>query len=424
MLLIKNGAVLDVNTGKEERKDIFIDEKGVIQSVGGQMAAPEGAQVIDARGLAVVPGLADVHVHFREPGQTQKEDILTGAQAAFAGGFTCVVAMANTSPVCDNLDTLRAIKKKAEQAPIEVLQACAVTKGLSGKELTDFEALFSEGAAGFTDDGVNLTDAGLCKRAMERAHALGAVLSFHEEDRALVIDAGVHFGSQAAEKLGLTGADPSSEECMIARDIALALRTKARVSFQHISSALSVELIWHGKQMGADIWAEVTPHHLSLTQDAVLEHSTLAKMNPPLRTEHDRAALCEGLRDGTIDMVATDHAPHTAEEKGRRFERAPSGIIGLETSFSVCNTALVKTGILDRAQLIRAMSAAPRAFYGLPQVSIAPGQRAQLVLLDWDAPVTYQAYHSKASNSPFTGKPLYGRVAGAVSGVHRIWNNK
>jgi dihydroorotase len=296
------------------------------------------------------------------------------------------------------------------------LQACAVTKGLSGKELTDFSALLAQGAAGFTDDGVNLADMRLVLAAMEQAVKNDTLLSFHEEERSLVLSPGVNAGSRAARELGLPGALPASEEAMVARDIALALRTGARVVFQHISSALSIDLIRAGKQMGAQIYCEVTPHHLSLTEDAVLTHGTLARMNPPLRTETDRAALISALQDGTADMIATDHAPHTAAEKARPFAEAPSGIIGLETAFSVCNTALVQTGKLTPMQLIDKMSVTPAKVYRLPDKSIAVGHRAELVVLDWTREMVYTAYFSKASNSPFTGTPLRGKVVCTVMG--------
>lgn len=240
---------------------------------------------------------------------------MTGAAAAAAGGFTTVVCMANTKPVVDNVETLRYVLEKAKQAPIHVLQACAVTKGLAGKDLTDFAALHAAGAPGFTDDGINLTNARLCQEAMCRAKDLHVPLSFHEEDPNLILSPGVNYGSAAAIQFGVSGAMPASEECMIARDIALALRTGARVAFQHVSSGNSVDLIRVGKQLGADIHAEATPHHLSLTEEAVLEYGVNARMNPPLRTEYDRQKLIAGLQDGTIDMIATDHAPHASEEK-------------------------------------------------------------------------------------------------------------
>ena len=420
MLLIYTAHIMDPYTGLDGLRDILIDDNGMIAKVEKHIDwASSGGSVklIDAKSMTVAPGFVDGHVHFRDPGQTQKEDIQTGAQAAAAGGYTSVVCMANTSPACDNLETLQYVQQQAAAQPlVNILQACAITKGLQGKELTDFETLLAAGAPGFTDDGIPLQDAALVMRAMEKAAACDALLSFHEEAPEFIGSPGINAGSAAAKEFGLAGAKPISEEVMIARDIALALRSGARVVFQHISSALSVSLIRAGKALGAKIYAEVTPHHLALTEDAVLECGTLARMNPPLRTEADRQALIAGLKDGTIDMIATDHAPHTTEEKALPFADAPSGIIGLETAFSVCNTMLVKTGRMTRMQLLTRMSKNPAEIYGLKGKSIEPGNRAELVLLDWDATKTYTEYHSKASNSPFTGKPLRGAVKGVVMG--------
>lgn len=416
MLLLKNGRLMDPYTGLDAERDILIDDGGKIVRVEGQIDAPE-AETLDLTGRTVSPGFVDTHAHFRDPGQTEKEDIFTGARAAAAGGYTTVVCMANTVPVCDSGETLSYILSRAAQVGnVHVLQACAITKGLRGETLTDFAALRDAGAAGFTDDGINLSDAALARRAMEEAARRGVLLSFHEEDPALLGSPGVNRGSKAAAGLGVPGADPRSEEAMVERDLALARETGARVVFQHISSGRSVELIRQAKAAGAAVYCEATPHHLSLTEDAVLEHGTLARMNPPLRTERDRQAIVRGLADGTIDMVATDHAPHTAAEKAREWTKAPSGIIGLETAFSVCNTWLVRTGALTKMQLLEKMSRNPAQIYGLRGKSVTPGNRAELVLLDWEKPVTYREYRSKASNSPYTGMALTGAVYGTVFG--------
>lgn len=416
MLLLKNGHVLDPYTGFDAVRDILIDDDGKIDCIQEQIDAP-GAETLDLADLTVSPGFVDTHVHFRDPGQTEKEDIFTGAGAAAAGGYTTVVCMANTRPACDSEETLSYILSRAAQVQnVNVLQACAITKGLRGEELTDFAALRNAGAAGFTDDGINLSDTALARRAMEEAERCGVLLSFHEEDPALLGSPGVNQGSKAAAGLGVPGADPRSEESMVERDLALARETGARVVFQHISSGRSVELIRKAKAAGAVVYCEATPHHLSLTEDAVLAHGTLARMNPPLRTERDRQAIVNGLADGTIDMVATDHAPHTTAEKAREWKKAPSGIIGLETAFSVCNTWLVRTGALTQMQLLEKMSRNPAQIYGLTGKGIAPGNHAELVLLDWEKPVTYRAYRSRASNSPYTGMALAGAVYGTVFG--------
>lgn len=417
MLLIQNGRVLDPYTNTDEKMNVLIGDDGVIARVAPHIDAPAGCEVYDAAGLTVSPGFVDGHVHFRDPGQTQKEDVLTGAAAAAAGGYATVICMANTLPTCDMPEIIRYVTDKAKDCPVEVLQAGAVTKGLKGQEMTDFAALKAAGAPCLTDDGINLTSAGLCRAAMEQAVALGILLSFHEEEPSLVPSPGVNYGSAAAQQFGVPGAMASAETAMIARDIALALDTGARVLFQHVSSAQSAALIRAGKALGAKIYAEVTPHHLSLTEDDVSAHGTYARMNPPLRKEADRQALIDALADGTIDMIATDHAPHTAEEKAREFAKAPSGITGLETAFSVCNTYLVKTGRLTPMQLIEKMSKAPAEVYGLTGRAVAAGHFARLVLLDWDSEMIYKTYKSKAINTPYTGMPLTGAPRAIVTGA-------
>ena len=417
MLLIRNGRVLDPYTNINAQMDILIGDDGVIRELGPRLDAPAGCAVYDAAGLTVSPGFVDGHVHFRDPGQTEKEDVLTGAAAAAAGGYATVICMANTLPTCDTPEIIRYVTDKAKDCPVEVLQAGAVTKGLKGQELTDFTALQAAGAPCLTDDGINLTNAGLCRAAMEQAAERDILLSFHEEEPSLVPSPGVNFGSAAAQQFGVPGARASAETAMIARDIALALDTGARVLFQHVSSAQSAALIRAGKKLGARIYAEVTPHHISLTEDDVLAHGTYARMNPPLRREADREALIDALADGTIDMIATDHAPHTAEEKAREFAKAPSGITGLETAFSVCNTYLVQTGRLTPMQLVDRMSKAPAEIYGLPGRAVAAGNYARLVLLDWDSRMVYKTYRSKAVNTPYTGMQLTGAPRAIVTGA-------
>lgn len=417
MLLIRNGRVLDPYTNINAQMDILIGDDGVIRELGPRLDAPAGCAVYDAAGLTVSPGFVDGHVHFRDPGQTEKEDVLTGAAAAAAGGYATVICMANTLPTCDTPEIIRYVTDKAKDCPVEVLQAGAVTKGLKGQELTDFAALQAAGAPCLTDDGINLTNAGLCRVAMEQAAERGILLSFHEEEPSLVPSPGVNFGSAAAQQFGVPGARASAETAMIARDIALALDTGARVLFQHVSSAQSAALIRAGKKLGARIYAEVTPHHISLTEDDVLAHGTYARMNPPLRREADREALIDALADGTIDMIATDHAPHTAEEKAREFAKAPSGITGLETAFSVCNTYLVQTGRLTPMQLVDRMSKAPAEIYGLTGRAVAAGNYARLALLDWDSRMVYKTYRSKAVNTPYTGMQLTGAPRAIVTGA-------
>ena len=331
-----------------------------------------------------MPGFIDMHVHLRDPGQEQKETIETGCNAAAHGGYTTILAMPNTKPVVDNLETLSYVQEKGEQTPIHVLQAAAITKGLQGKELVDMEALADAGAAGFTDDGIPLMDEKLLVQAMEQAKALGLPLAFHEEDPALMSEPGVHKG-KVAEQIGYGGAARAAEDVMVARDCMLALHTGASVCIQHISSKNSVELARLAKMLGADVHAEATPHHFTLTEEAVLKYGTLARMNPPLRTEEDRQAIIRGLADGTIDLIATDHAPHSAEEKARSITAAPSGIIGLETSLSLGITELVRPGHLSLLKLLEKMTVNPARLYHLPAGKLL---KERLLILSMGASIT------------------------------------
>ena len=410
MLLIQNVRVLDPYTQMDALCDVLIGDDGVIAQVAEHIDAPAGCTVYDASGLTVSPGFVDGHVHFRDPGQTQKEDVLTGAAAAAAGGYATVICMANTVPTCDTPEIIRYVTDKAKDCPVQVLQAGSVTKGLKGQELTDFDALLEAGAPCLTDDGINLTSAALCRTAMVEAAKRGTLLSFHEEEPSLVPSPGVNYGSEAAKHFGVPGAMASAESAMIGRDIALALDTGARVLFQHVSSAQSVALIRAGKAMGAKIYAEVTPHHLSLTEDDVPAHGTYARMNPPLRKEADRQALIAALADGTIDMVATDHAPHTAEEKAREFAKAPSGITGLETSLALGITSLVKPGHLSLTELMEKMSLNPATLYKLDCGRMEEGAPADFVIFDENEKWVVDSFASKATNSPFLGAELTGRV--------------
>lgn len=410
MILIKNGRVVDPVTNTDGKMDVLL-EGPVIVKVGQELQelqAPD-AQVIDASGLVVAPGLMDAHVHFRDPGYPEKEDINTGARAAAKGGFTTVVCMANTKPAVDDIDTLNYVQKKGEQAAVHVLQAAAITKGLAGKELTDMEALAHAGAAGFTDDGIALMDEGLLLSAMEKASELGLPISLHEEDKALILAQGVHQG-RVSGMLGYGGAPRVSEDVMVARDCMLALHSGASVCIQHISSKNSVELVRTAKKLGANIHAEATPHHFTLTEEAVLKYGTNARMNPPVRTEEDRQAIIRGLQDGTIDMIVTDHAPHTAEEKALPLKEAPSGIIGLETSLGLGIRSLVEPGYLTLLELIRLMSSNPAGFYRMIPGSITEDAPADLVLFHEQELWRAEQFASKASNSPFLGWELPGKV--------------
>lgn len=317
IMFIKNGRVVDPVTGTDEIMNIIIKDN-IIEEVGHDISIDEtdtdNVTVIDAAGLVVAPGLMDTHVHFRDPGFTYKEDIITGAAAAARGGFTSVVCMANTKPAVDNIETLDYIQKKGETTGIHVMQTATVTKDLKGTELVDMEALADAGAVGFTDDGIPIMDEHVLTMAMKKAAELDLPISLHEEDPEFIIKSGVNQG-KVAEQLGYGGASSTAEDVMVARDCVLALHTGASVCIQHISSGNSVELVRTAKKLGADVHAEATPHHFTLTEDAVLMYGTNARMNPPLRTEDDRVKIIEGIKDGTIDMIVTDHAPHSEEEK-------------------------------------------------------------------------------------------------------------
>ncbi len=413
MIVIKGGRIVDPGRNIDAEGDVWLDGDKIKKVVlgGEHEELTEGAQVIDAAGKVVAPGLVDVHVHFRDPGFTYKEDIHTGAAAAAKGGFTTVVLMANTKPVVDNAETLNYVLEEGKKTGINVLSTAAVSVGLKGQELTDMEALKAAGAAGFTDDGIPLRDGALVRAAMEKAAALNMPLSFHEEEPAYIKQNGINHG-EVSEKLGIYGSPALAEDAMVARDCMIAKDTGAAIDVQHISSANSVAMVRLAKALGANVWAEVTPHHFTLTEEAVFEHGTLAKMNPPLRTKADRDALIEGLKDGTIDIIATDHAPHSAEEKARPLTEAPSGITGLETSLALGITSLVKKGHLTMVQLMEKMSLNPARLYHLDCGRLEEGRPADLVIFDPEKAWTVKAeeFASKSANSPFIGEELTGKV--------------
>lgn len=413
-LLIRNGRVVDPVTKTDACKDIRI-ENGVITEVKDHLKPQKTETVIDASGLVVAPGLVDVHVHFRDPGFTYKEDITTGAAAAAKGGFTTVVCMANTNPVVDCPEVLKANQEKGEETGIHVLQAASVTKGLKGKELVDMETLTDCGAAGFTDDGIPIMDEEILRTAMKKAVELDMPISLHEEDPAYIKAPGVHMGS-VSEQLGYGGASREAEEVMVKRDCELALETGASVCIQHISSAGSVDLVRKARENGADVHAEATPHHFTLTDEAVLKYGTNARMNPPLRTEEDRLAIIEGLKDGTIDMIVTDHAPHSKEEKNREMGKAPSGITGLETSLGLGILSLVEPGHLTLMELMACMSKNPSEFYRIIPGSVEEEAPADLVIFGEKERFIIDTYASKATNSPFTGWELPGKVHYTICG--------
>ena len=418
-MLLKNGHLIDPATRTTAPLDIRITN-GIITELAQDLAPQNEEEILDLSGLTVAPGLVDTHVHFRDPGLTYKEDIHTGSLAAAKGGFTSVICMANTKPTVDSVDTLKDILERAQKENIHIYQTASVSYGLNGEKMTDFDALASAGACGFTDDGIPLMDATFCYQAMQKAAKLHMPISLHEEDKEFITNNGINAG-KTAEKLDVIGSPAIAEEVMVARDCMLALRSGAAVVIQHISSANSVELVRTAKKLGADIHAEATPHHFTLTEEALLKHGTLAKMNPPLRTEKDRLAIIEGLKDGTIDLIATDHAPHSMEEKAKPLTEAPSGITGLETSLGLGITSLVKEGHLTLMELLEKMTCNPAMLYRLPGGIIQVNAPADLVVFDPDEIWTVTDFASKASNSPFKGAELFGKIHYTICGGKIIY---
>jgi dihydroorotase len=425
MILIKNGNLIDPASGISGLYDILTDGDriamvgacGSLDDVAAEAAIYGADEVtgkaevteIDAAGCVVAPGLVDCHVHFRDPGFTYKEDIDTGAKAAAKGGFTTVVMMGNTNPHPDNVDTIKDMIERGAKTGIKVLCCGNVTRNMAGKELVDMKALAEAGAVLFTDDGVPVLNEKLMEKACEEAKDLGMLISLHEEDPQFIAENGINAG-EVAETLGIRGSHRNAEISMVDRDIKIAEKTGAGIVVQHISTAGAVDMIREAKKRGVKVFAEATPHHFTLTEEAVLKYGALAKMNPPLRRESDRQAIIAGLKDGTIEMIATDHAPHSREEKGKELTKAPSGITGLETSLSLGIRELVKPGFLTMAELIARMSCCPAAVYGLDAGYIRQGGPADLVIFNPDEEWSFVSSVSKSSNTPFLGERLPGKV--------------
>lgn len=420
-MIIKNALLTDPATHTSRKCDIRIND-GLISEIGEELSPASSEDVLSAEGLVAAPGLIDTHVHFRDPGFTHKENLHTGSLAAAKGGFTSVICMANTSPVVDNEQTLSDILTRSREEKIRIFQAASVSLGLKGEEPTDMKALAAAGACGFTDDGIPLKNAAFLYDAMKKTAELGVPISLHEEDPSFIKNNGINHGP-VSEQLGIYGFPSVAEESLVARDCLLALRSGAHVVIQHISSGRSVEIVRMYKALGAKLHAEATPHHFTLTEEAVLKYGTLAKMNPPLRTEADRQAIIAGLADGTIDIIATDHAPHSPEEKGRSITGAPSGIIGLETSLALGITSLVRPGHLTLMQLLEKMTVNPADLYHLPSGRVEIGKAADLVLFDPEECWTPTEYLSMSSNSPFTGWKLYGKVKYTICGGDVIYRD-
>ncbi len=427
MLLIKNGCVINPVSLKQEKADVLIEEGTIIKigNVSSHDVAGGDITIIDAKGLKIGPGLVDIHVHFRDPGSTYKEDIFTGAKAAAKGGFTSVVLMANTLPAVDSVQTLQSVLDKGKETGIRVESCAAVTMGLKGEKLTDMSLLKASGAAGFTDDGSPIMAEAVLREALQTAKELNVPVSLHEENPVYIVNNGVNRG-KASAYFGIEGSDREAEISMIKRDVEIALEIGAELNIQHISTKEGVALIREGRKLGENIHAEATPHHFSLTEEDMMEHGTLAKMNPPLRVEEDRLAIIEGLKDGTIEFIATDHAPHSVEEKEQDITVAPSGIIGLESAFGLAVTNLVKPGYLSLPELFQKMSYLPARFYHLNAGILEEGAPADLILFEDEEEYTFleEEIVSKSKNSPFIGKKLYGRIHCTICAGEIIYERK
>ncbi|MBW1989336.1 MAG: dihydroorotase [Deltaproteobacteria bacterium] len=420
MLVIAGGWALDPAQGLDGPADV-VAEDGIITRVGKDAARDiepgPGVQVVNAEGMRVLPGLVDMHVHLREPGQEYKETIATGTRAAAVGGFTAVCCMANTIPVNDNAAVTKFIlDRAAAEGAVRVYPAAAATRGQKGAELADFGDLAAAGARAVSDDGHPVSDAGMMRRVLEYAADFGLAVLSHPEDLPLANGGSMNEGALST-RMGLPGIPAAAEAAMVARDILLAQLTGLPLHLCHVSCFQSVEMIRLAKERGVPVTAETAPHYFSLTEDAVAGYNTNAKMNPPLRAEKDREAVCQGLADGTIDAIASDHAPHSILEKDLEFDQAAFGIVGLETSLSL-SLALVRRGVLTLKQLVLAMSTNPARILGLDPPALAPGAPADVTVVDPDAQwvVDPEAFFSKGRNTPFAGMTLQGRAACTVVG--------
>src|SRR5436309_6126816 len=415
-LVVRGARVVDPTEGLDATIDVRVDG-GTISQLGADLAA-NGHRVVDGTGLLLAPAFVDPHVHLRTPGREDEENLASGTRAAAAGGFCAILAMPNTDPAVDSAAVLGALVESARaEAEVPVGFLAAITKRQAGSELTEMAELAGAGAAAFSDDGVPVVSAGLMRRALQYASITGRKLALHCEERSLSHDGHVHEGAVAAE-LGFTGYPSVAESVMVERDLALAAYEGQSIHLLHLSSVESVAALRRAREAGAAASGEVTPHHLVLTDDVVRSLDPNVKMNPPLRAEPDRLALLGALRDGTIECIATDHAPHALHEKDVPFEAAPFGVTGLETAFAILYTRLVQTGQLPLATLLERMSAGPARVFGLDRPRVAVGARANLVLLDlereWD--VDAQAFRSRSRNSWLLGERLTGAVTMTIAG--------
>lgn len=418
-ILLKGGRIIDPSTERDERGDLLLAE-GRVVGVGKRLSAPDEAEVIDVTGKVVAPGLVDVHVHLREPGREDAETVATGATAAAAGGFTSICAMPNTDPVTDNQAAVGFIVKQAAAArAARVYPIAAISIGQRGERLAEFGELVHAGAVAVSDDGYPVVSSHLMRAAIEYAMTFGIPVADHCEEPTLAGGGGMHEGV-VSTRLGLKGIPSAAEEIMVARDIILAELTGGHVHLCHMSTRGSADLIRRAKERGVNVTAEATPHHFTLTDDACRGYDTNAKMNPPLREQADVEAIREAIKDGTIDAIATDHAPHHYEAKERDFDDAPFGVVGLETALGLGVTELVEGGVLSLLQLVRRMSTDPARIFNLPGGSLRKGGPGDVVVFDPKARwrVDPARFSSRSRNTPFSGRELAGRVERTiVSGI-------
>ena len=420
-ILIRGGRILDPQSGRDERADLLIEDGRV--AALGQGLPVEGAQLLDAAGRWVVPGFVDMHSHLREPGQEYKEDIGSGGRAAVAGGFTAVACMANTHPVNDDPAMTDYILDRARHdSPARVYPVAAATKGLKGEVMTEMAALVQAGAVAFSDDGKTIMDSGVMRRVLEYSTLVGVPVITHAEDRTLVGD-GVLNEGPVATRLGLPGNPAIAEVVHVARDLALAEFTSAHLHVAHVSTAQAVELIRRARERGVNATAEVAPHHLVLTDEAAQGYDTNAKVAPPLRSVADRDACRAGLADGTLDAIATDHAPHAQHEKELDFTEAPPGMIGFETAAAV-TLELVRAGLLSPLEWVRRLSTNPARILARPGGSLAQGALADVTLVDPERVWRYDPAKgfSKSRNSPWAGAELTGRVVATLVGGRLVFD--
>ncbi len=410
-ILFRRGRVMDPRNGVDGVCDVLVRDGRVAEVSEAPLNVPD-ARVVDATGRLVLPGFIDLHVHLREPGEEGKETILTGCSAAVAGGFTSVVAMPNTKPVNDSVLVTEYVKAKAREARLcNVYPAGAITKGLQGEEMAEMGALISAGCVCITDDGRPVMNAGLMRRTLQYATLFDIPVMVHEEDLTLS-GKGVMNEGRTATRLGLIGIPPSAEVAMVARDLVLLEETKGRLHVAHVSCEGSVRLLREAKRRGLNVTAEAAPHHFTLDDEAVSGYDTHARMNPPLRTRRDVEAIREALTDGTLDAIATDHAPHGVLEKQVEFEKSWNGVVGLETALGL-TLSLVREGVLSLQQAISLLTDGPAKAFGLPGGHLAPGAPADIVVVEQDVEWTVDSarFFSRSRNTPFHGRRLTGRVA-------------